>query len=205
MARLKIDEYQTISHEMLDPDKTLVVVVDMVKGFVLEGAMSDPTIAKIAPEILKVESFFKHHLYFQDWHEQDCMEFASFPPHCLAYSTESELLDCFKEDASRQTVIRKNSTNGLMAKNFLNRIDEHVLPWKNFVITGCCTDICVMQFALSLLSYLREFDLKGKQIILPVNCVDTYHQPCQHDAFEANAWSLRFMEQAGIKIVSKIE
>ena len=110
MARLKVDGYQTISAGILDPNQTIVVVVDMVKGFVSEGAMADPEIARIAPEICQLETYFAHHLYFQDWHEADCMEFASFPPHCLAHTTESELLDCFKEDARHQTIIRKNST-----------------------------------------------------------------------------------------------
>ncbi len=205
MARLKVDGYQTISAGILDPNQTIVVVVDMVKGFVSEGAMADPEIARIAPEICQLETYFAHHLYFQDWHEVDCMEFASFPPHCLAHTTESELLDCFKEDARHQTIIRKNSTNGLLAPAFLDRIDAHVLPWKYFVITGCCTDICVMQFALSLLAYLRQHDLNDKHILVPANCVDTYHQPDLHDAYASNEWALRFMQQAGIQVVSKIE
>ena len=43
----------------LEELKELLIVVDMVNGFAKEGAMADPNIMKIVPEIERLISIFK--------------------------------------------------------------------------------------------------------------------------------------------------
>ena len=204
MARLEINDFQALNYKTLDDKKTLIIVVDMVKGFCEDGAMADSAISSIASDIQNLLRKFSNHLYFKEWHELGCKEFSSFPCHCLKDTKESELLDCFQEDAKNHPVIHKNSTNGFMAPDFINHLDQYVMPYEHFVVTGCCTDICVMQFCLSLMGYLSQHDL-NKEIIVPLNSVDSYHIEGIHDVKQFNDIAIRIMANAGIKIVSKID
>lgn len=80
MARLNHDAYPVLDHTSLV--SPVVFVVDMVNGFVKEGALADPAIAKcIAP----IETLLKsctpvQTIFVNDTHEPDAAEFASFPP-----------------------------------------------------------------------------------------------------------------------------
>ena len=81
----------------LNPDKTAVISVDMIKGFCSVGPLASPLVSAIIPNI--VELFEKSHewgiekyLLFQDTHSKNTPEFGSFPPHCLKGSEESETI-----------------------------------------------------------------------------------------------------------------
>lgn len=207
MARIEqmfIDRYRIMNKGLLDKGKTLVIVVDMVKGFCEAGAMADREILKIVPEITKLLKYYPHHLYFQDYHEQGSTELTVFPPHCLKDTQEAELLDIFKEDASASTIIQKNSTNGFLAPNFMTHAQDTASRFDNFVITGCCTDICVMQFALTWMTYLQQNNYLDKKVIVPLNAVDTYQIQGQHNAATFNRMAVHLMENAGIQILRKI-
>ena len=45
---------------------------------------------------------------------------------------------------------------------------------------------------------------KRVSLVVPLDCVDTYHIDGIHDANEYNSMAIKLMKQAGIKIVSKI-
>lgn len=207
MARLEtelIDHYRTMKKSSLDKDKTLVIVIDMVKGFAESGAMADQAIAKITPDIQKLLKFYPHHLYFCDAHQPDSVELGIFPSHCIKGTTEAELLDAFIDDAQVSPLIEKNSTNGFVAPDFLRHAVEIAEQYDHFILTGCCTDICVLQFGLSWAGYLAQHNYRNKTIYLPLNAVDTYHIPGTHDASVFNKMAVHLMENAGIHILRKI-
>lgn len=207
MARIDqnvLDRYRSMDANVLDKDKTLVIVVDMVKGFCEAGAMADREILKIVPDITRILKCYPHHLYFQDYHDLTSTELTVFPPHCLKDDEQSDLLDVFKEDASTSIVIPKNSTNGFLAPKFYNQARDTADCFDNFVITGCCTDICVMQFALTWMTYLQQNNYLNKQVIVPLNAVETYHISGQHNATTFNRMAVHLMENAGIQIVRKL-
>lgn len=208
MARLELsilDNYQTIKKETLDKDKTLVIVVDMVVGFCKEGVMSDPAILDIVGNIQDILHYFPHHLYFQDAHEKDCCEFDVFPKHCVINGHESEIVDALKDDANNSTIIPKNSTNGFMAPNFMKQAGKLADRYDHFIVIGCCTDICVLQFVLSWMGYLQQNNIRNKDICVPVNAVDSYHLDGIHDVKEYNQMALSLMKNAGVKIVKELK
>lgn len=204
MARIAQEinnQLEQININELNTKETLLVVVDMIKGFVESGNMADAKIKDIIPSQVMLTKKLDQcdHLYFVDSHLDTCQEFKCFPEHCKKDTVESEIADELKADSEESKIIYKNSTNGFLAPNFLNHLDTQ-LNYKNFVIIGCCTDICVMQFALTLQTYIHQYDLDSKVIVV-MDGVDTYHIPEVHDAFEYNKMAYQLMKASGIKFV----
>ncbi|MCF0109277.1 MAG: cysteine hydrolase [Erysipelotrichaceae bacterium] len=179
--------------------KSLLVVVDMVNGFITEGALHDESIANaLDPIIDLIEDHLKENnpiLAFRDAHPEDALEFASFPPHCLINDSESELVKELKPYEDKMTVLPKNSTNGFMQPDFLPYF-QSLEGLEQVVVTGCCTDICVLQFALSLKGYCNQHNIPLK-IIVPADTVDTFGGP-GHDKTTMNQTALALMSAAGI-------
>lgn len=198
---------RTINLESLNKDNTALFVVDMVVGFVYSGALSSPRVAAIVNNIAelnkKTQGFKK--MFFLDSHEKDSQEFRYFPYHCVTGTDEAELIPELKTEYSEgpETLyIEKNSTNGFHTKEFQNWLKKYEDEVDNYIITGCVTDICVLQFALSLKSYFNENN-KNKRVIIPMNTVETYDGG-SHNGYLMNLFALYNMHTSGIEIVEKI-
>ena len=104
----------------LEPNKTVLVIVDMINGFVNEGALASPRIKNIIPEVSELVSKCREKnidiIAFADCHKENAIEFESFPVHCLENTSESEVINEIKDKIL--TVIPKNSTNGFHAPEF---------------------------------------------------------------------------------------
>lgn len=188
----------------LDELKKLLIIVDMVNGFVKEGNMADPYIAHIIPEQKRlIEQFLNERegiAFIKDCHEEGCHEFKRFPIHCLKGTIEAELVDELKQYEINGLVYHKNSTSAIFAPNFMSDI-ERMKKLKEVVITGCCTDICDMNLAIPLQNYFDQKDL-DVDIIIPTNAVETYNAP-YHKREEYNNMAFKFLEQSGIKLVKR--
>ncbi len=187
------------------PEKTAMIVVDVVNGFIREGAMASPLIESIVPNIAELmEHCVKLDIpvvAFADCHKDGCAEFSSFPPHCLENTSESELVDELKK-VGGYFLLKKNSTNGFHEKSFMQCLMQN--PQTNtFIIVGDCTDICVMQLCLTLKTWFTQQN-KSAEIIVPVNCIETYDAP-GHDADFMNIAAYKLMSGSGIKFVSEIK
>lgn len=171
--------------------KELLFVVDMVNGFVKEGNMHDTSIMSIVPIIQSECETHEHRYFIADRHEKDAIEFKSFPVHCVKNTSEAEIIDELKPYANE--VIEKNSTNTfhVLDKGILNQYDS-------FKIVGCCSDICVMQFALSLKTYLNQMDM-SQQVIVVADGIATYDAPT-HPAGIYHEMAINIMAQSGIII-----
>ncbi|WP_289197229.1 isochorismatase family cysteine hydrolase [uncultured Dubosiella sp.] len=188
----------------LSLDKPVVFVVDMVNGFVHEGALSDKRIETIVPAIEKLIRDKGYPAVFVcDSHTGEAREFAAYPPHCVQGSHEAAVIDDLSPYA--RDVLPKNSTNTFMAPAFQRRLPELLETYRDFVITGCCTDLCVLQFALSLQSYLNENDDRNHRVIVPANAVETFHLDGTHEAEAWNAMALANMAANGIVVPERIE
>ena len=66
------------------------------------------------------------------------------------------------------------------------------------MITGCCTDICVMQFALSLKTYLNQMDMP-QEVVIKESGVATY-DALYHPASDYQKMAINMMAQSGIII-----
>ena len=186
-------------------NKTALVIIDMINGFLTEGTLASERCAEILPAVEKLLNLAKENqipcIAFADAHEPDCPEFASFPLHCLKHTSESELALSLKEIGGFQR-IEKNSTNGFFAPDFQEFLGQH-LDLENVILCGVCTDICVMQFALTLKSFCNQ-NQKNLHIYVPVNAVETYDAP-GHDGDRMQMAALQILTQAGIILISEVK
>ena len=174
----------------------LLIVVDMINGFINEGLMHDTRINKITPTITKlIKNFSKEKTYFvTDSHKEDAIEFESFPKHCLEGSRESLVIDDLQEYICDNHIILKNSVN-----SFFNFYKKDILKDNDIYIVGCCTDICVLQFSLTLLAYINENNLNNKVFVVK-DAVDTFNND-NHIAEIYNNMALAIISTNGVRIV----
>lgn len=188
----------------LEELKKLLIVVDMVNGFVKEGIMSDRQIESIIPEQLRlIDETLKEGeglAFIKDSHNKGCREFDRYPEHCVKGTKESELVDELLPYEKNSLSYSKNSTSTIYAKDFINDI-EKMKALREIIITGCCTDICVMNLAIPLQNYFDQID-RRVNITLPLNAVETYNSE-SHNRDEYNNMAFKLMEQSGIKLVKR--
>ncbi|MDD4239460.1 MAG: cysteine hydrolase [Desulfotomaculaceae bacterium] len=197
LPALKLDE--------LAPQKTALVVLDVINAFAREGPFQSPRVEALIPAITSLIRLCQSHgimvLAFADCHTADSTEYDVFPVHALAETSECELVDEIKEIGD-YTLIYKNSTNGFLEEAFQEWLIEnrHV---ENFIIAGDCTDICIQQFATSLKA---DFNRKNQRrlVAVPVDAVDTYDlEP--HNGDLTHMMALYFMQESGVKLYQSVE
>lgn len=205
MARVSesfLQAYTPLSmKELKDP---IVFVVDMVEGFIHEGALHDEAINDVTANIVAlIKEAQQRVIFIADSHPPKTREFISYPSHCVIGTKESEVIEELQPYV--QELMRKNSTNTFTCPDFQSFLQERLDSYRDIVLTGCCTDICILQFALCLNAWLNEHNKTEHRIIIVLNCVDTYHIDGVHDAVACNEFSIRNMEINGITIVSALE
>ena len=193
----------SMSISAFDPAKTQLIIVDVVNGFVRQGAMASPLVEDIIPPIVSLMKKCKDKgipvIAFADCHSEKCAEFSSFPPHCIENTAESEVVDEIKAEGG-YSLIKKNSTNGFHEEDFKKSLADSGKD--TFIVTGDCTDICVLQLCLAMKTWFTQQD-KTAEIIIPLNCAETYDAPV-HDADFMNIAAYKIMKDSGIKFVSEI-
>mgnify|MGYP003293157435 CR=1 FL=1 len=180
--------------------KNLVVVIDMVNGFVHTGPLSDKNINKVTPNIKKLLNKAVETntpiVAFRDCHSVNDEEFNTYPVHCLKGSVESEIIPELNEYKKYFIDIEKNTTNGFNTGKFLN------IAFKNnfdkVYVCGCCTDICVKDFVLSYLNFLNKTKRNTQIIVLEDACYTFDGQ--NHNANKCHNEALKEMENAGATI-----
>lgn len=201
MARVTNNPYKPIAKE--DLHKPVLFVVDMVNGFVKEGALADPAIQScIAPIRSLIEEVQPIVWFVNDSHEADAAEFAYFPPHCIKGTKEAEVVDELKDYV--ENVIEKNAISAASSKQFADML-ETLEEEADLIVTGCCTDLCVLQLALPLRSWLNENNRKNSRVIVPLNCVETYDAKGVHGAEFWNEAALANLKANGIDVVDSIQ
>lgn len=185
-------------------DRTAMVIVDMVNGFVREGALKSPRVEALIPEITRLSKLCDGlniiKLAFADCHTAASPEFSAYPAHCMEGTSEGELVDEIKEQGG-YTLIPKNSTNGFLEEKFQKWLKEHGRI-DTFIITGDCTDICIQQFAITLKTWFNMQNKKSR-IIVPINAVETYDLGL-HNGDLVNVMALYNMTINGVEIVRNV-
>ena len=192
--------------EQLKSYKEMLYMIDMIKGFVYKGPMHDEYIGHIIEEqvrlIERARARQQGYSFINEDHEENAVEFQVFPPHGKRGTDEVELvngLEPYKKDAF---LYYKNCTNGIFAPMLLSDVDamEHL---EVVIAGGCCTDICVMNFLISLKNY---FNQKNRDIVVYVvkSATETYDAP-NHNREYFNEIAYVLMKQAGIIVVNDIE
>lgn len=185
--------------------KKLLVVVDMVNGFVKEGILHDEGISRIIPNI---ESLINRDdiddvVFFRDAHTKDSVEFKYFPTHCLEDEHESEIVDELIPYTTDRRVYLKNSTSGIFVPDYIDDING-MKNLTEVIITGCCTDICVMNLAIPQRNYFNHHN-KEVDVIVPIDAVATYDIEGVHNAKEYSEMAFKLMKLNGVKVLERGE
>lgn len=170
-----------------------IFVVDMVNGFALKGNLYSKNIENI---IEPIANFLEKNnsssiTFLCDSHEQDDIEMNEYPLHCLKNTIESEVVNKLTKYA--KNIVYKNCTNSFF---FINKEELH--NFEKIELVGCCTDICVLQLALTLKTYFNSLKI-NKDIIVYSDLVATFDNE-NHNAEEFNDFALKLMKNAGIKV-----
>ena len=182
--------------------ENLLVVVDVINGFINEGNMKDDYIAHIIPGVEKLVKEYSEKeecevFYIRDSHKRDAIEFKKFPIHCLEGSSESEVVDELKPYEGLVRTYLKNSTSAMFAKGLLEDLKK-MTNLKKVTVVGCCSDICIINFTLPLVNYLDENNLEV-EVEVKEDLIETYNAP-YHNRDEYNELTLKLLKQAGVKV-----
>ena len=192
--------------------KKVLIVVDMVNGFVREGALADKHIeGTIEKQVALIKQYKEEGglvIFIKDKHTLDSVEHDRFGGalHCIDGTEEVELVDELKqfENTENTITLEKNSTSYIWAENKNDRYNfidvlnglENVLEIE---VVGCCTDICIINGVLPMMNY---FDQKNRRVgvTLYEDAIDTFDMPDVHDrkGYEDAAYML--LKQQGAKV-----
>ncbi len=183
-------------------------IIDMNNGFVNFGSMANPAYNTLIPEQLKmIEKVRKENgqiNFILEGHNEDALEFESYPKHCIIGTPESELVP---ELLPEQTKINtntyyKNCINGMLVTNIREDI-QRLTSLKEIIFEGVCADLCVMDFARTYARYLDQIN-KKTQLFVVKNAIDTFDAP-GHNREEWLNIAYKVMAQAGINVVESYE
>ena len=194
----ELDSLPAWSLEEAAPASTLILSIDMNKGFTRTGAMASPRVAAILPATRSFLKSCRDGGYFiaavTDFHTADSIELGSYPPHCLEDSSEPELAPEIGEFP--QKILTKNSTNAFFAPG----MDKLLEDIQTVIVIGCCTDICIQQFAVTLKAFANQNN-RTFEVIVPCQLVETYDAP-GHPAELRHQAALAYMAENGVKVVN---
>lgn len=186
----------------------MLIIVDMVNGFVKKGALADPKIGDVVPrqiELIK-EAKAKGYLivFIKDTHEENSVEHKRFGGalHCVKGTGEELVIDELKEyENDPDTVsIEKNSTSFMEAPDFRELIEKAKNIHKVDVV-GCCTDICDMNGTMGLANYFDQWN-KDVEIRVHTDAIATFAEEQRQNYVDA---AKLLMKQQGIQLVKKIK
>ena len=186
--------------EELKRIKKLLIVIDMVNGFVKEGALAAPSIQRILPENKRlVEAFIAGDdsavAFIRDSHTLNAVEFQTFGSHCLEGTVESELEDTLKP-------FEEDSTNFVFAPEFMNDI-ANMTNLEEVVLNGCLSDYCVKNGGITLRNLFDQQD-RDIKIYVEEDGIDTFDAP-NHNVDEVNEIALQDMANNGLVRVKRYE
>ena len=210
-----------------------LIIVDEVNGFATVGAGNlapqtpNEQVSVMVSETDRLARAFTKKdmpvLAFLDTHDPGKPE-PPYPPHCERGTGEEELVPELKwlENDPHATLVRKDCINGFIGAfqpDGSNTIVDWVMKNQviNVLVVGICTDICVMDFALTLLSArnhgmlpsLKEvhvYDKGCSTYDLPRNIVEEIGLPssASHPQGITHYMGLYFMASRGAQLVSSI-
>ncbi len=205
-------------HEDIEAERVALFSVDMIKGFCTEGPLSSPRIQAIAPTVAQTfeqayAAGIRDFILAQDAHTPDAVEFESYPPHCIAGTSEAETIPELAQlpFAELFTIIPKNSLNPFHGTELLAWQDIH-RDLSVAIVVGDCTDLCVHQMAMHLKLYANALDRKMR-VIVPANAVQTFDTPLEtaqqlgilpHSGDVLHLLFLYHMRLNGIEVVKEI-
>jgi len=223
----------SLSAATIGPMATGLVIVDEVNGFATVGAgyLAPPApnaqVSRMVDETDRLAKAFtasqRPILAFLDTHTPGKAE-PPYPPHCEAGTGEENLvpeLEWLEQDPNA-TLVRKDCINGFVG-SITPSGSNRVVDWVNkhalgeILVVGICTDICVMDFVLTMLSARNHGMMPSlKEILVYDAGCSTYDLPrsvaeklglpssAAHPQDVAHYMGLYFMHSRGAKLVNEV-
>lgn len=217
LNRLESETFEDLFLRAKGKEKTALISVDMIEGFCRRGPLASDRVNNIIEPVTSLisrayEKGVSSIALVQDAHSKEDEEFGSFPPHCIKGTPEADTIKEIRElpffDELR--IFPKSTISGGIETDLSAWLKEK--DPRTIIVTGDCTDLCVYQLALYLKLTSNAKNLK-REILLPVNAVETYHLPVE-TALEIGAMPhpgdlmhilfLYHMKLNGIKLVKEI-
>lgn len=182
----------------------VLIVVDMVNGFVYNGPLHDIECSKIIPRQKEIIDDYLDNgdlvVFIKDTHSKDSTEFSRMPIHCLENTDESELVPELREYVGRDNVItiNKNSTSFNEAPEFRELI-TNLVNLKRVDEIGVCTDICDFNGIMGLANRLNQ-ENRDVSIYVHEDAIATFNETERSEYVDA---AKLLMKQQGINIIRK--
>ena len=169
----------------------VVLVVDMVRGFLEEGypLYCGERARRIIPNVqllLERELAQGSTVFFLcDHHAPDDPEFNMFPPHCIEGTTEAELISELAK--YKGEIIPKRRFSAFFDTPLEGKLSQ--FKPEKLIVCGVCTEICVLHT-------VADARARGYEVEVPVDCVASFDEKAHH-------FALGHMEQTlGAKLTS---
>ena len=148
------------------PPQQVFLVIDMLNDFVQPGAPLEVSgarliIPRLAERIVAARARQIPVVFVCDQHQSDDVEFRVWPPHAVAGTRGSQVIDALTPQL-RDQMVTKTTYSGF----FKTRLDALLekIGAEHLIITGVCTNICVLYTAVDAL-------MRGYTIDVPEDCV----------------------------------
>ncbi|HWT96973.1 MAG TPA: isochorismatase family protein [Terriglobales bacterium] len=187
---------------------TGLVIVDEVNGFASVGAgplappRENPAVSRMIAETDRLARSFSARgwpiLAFLDSHEPGKAE-PPYPPHCEIGTGQENLVPALAwlEDCPQAQLMRKDCINGYIGaeqRDGSNIVRDWIARHRlqRVVVVGICTDICVLDFVLTLLS------ARNHGLVEPLRDIVVYGPGCStYDLPRAQAQAIGLPATSG--------
>lgn len=207
-----------LSKLLINPDRTVLVSIDMINGFCHQGNLASENVKSIIPEVVTLikklnDSGVTRFLLFQDSHDTKAVEFQAYPPHCIKGSMESQTIPEYLDlpFADKYEVFEKNSVSPFQNTRFSEWLAKNK-GVDTYILVGNCTDICIYQAALELKTEANSRNI-SRRIIIPADCVATFETSLEtarkigampHDSILLHDVFLYSMKLNGAEVVKSV-
>jgi nicotinamidase/pyrazinamidase len=145
----------------------VVIVVDMLNGFLKEGKLANQDARRIIPNIVdllqrKKEEGWKI-IFLADNHKKDDLEFLIFPEHCVEGTEETAVIIELSKFVA-YNYVPKTRYSGFFKTN-LDEILEDEGP-QEIIVVGIYADICVLYTTADLRN-------RNYKVTIPKDCTVT--------------------------------
>lgn len=207
-----------------------LVIVDEVNGFCTVGAgnlapvqpmITVTQMVELTDELAK--DFTKRNwpiIAFLDTHQKDKPE-CPYPEHCILGTGEENLVPglLWLENDSNTTLMRKDCINafvGAIRADGSNIVADWIRDHKvqQILVVGICTDICVMDFVVTVLSARNHGILEPlEDVFVYSEACATYHYPSDiakaqngfpHPQDLTHYMGLYFAKSRGAHVVNRV-
>lgn len=191
--------------------KGMLIVVDMVNGFVKKGALADQKIAEKVPRQIELIKNAQNKgdliVFIKDTHEENSTEHNRFRNeegniirHCVRGTGEELVIDELKKFENNKDAIsiEKNSTSFMESPDFRQLI-ANATNITNIDVVGCCTDICDFNGTMALANYFDQWNRKV-EIRVHEDAIATFAEEARQEYVAA---AKLLMTQQGIQLVKK--